>query len=172
MKTAIIVIAVIVLAGGAGFVIMNNKDDNSTGANDASNQTAQQGESSGTPNTPEDQTNNDSSGNLDPNNYTQGANIGGTIDATDQSEATISIDDFVFETTFLKIKKGTKVTWINNGNVGHDVTSADSSRNGGLGSQLLGSGDSYEFTFEEAGIYEYFCTPHSTEMRGVITVVE
>lgn len=171
MKTAIIVITIIILAGGAGFVILN-KDDSSSSGNEASNQATQQAEPSSSPNTPENQTSEDFSDNPDPNNYTQGANIGGTVDATDQNEVTISVDEFVYETTFLKIKKGTKVTWINNGNVSHDVTSASSSPNGGLGSQLLGSGDSYEFTFDEAGLYEYFCTPHPTQMRGVITVVE
>lgn len=166
MKTVLIVLAVIIVAGGVGFVVLNNQDDSETAA---PNQAAQQ---ENTDQQSNEQTDGESNFDPDPNNYTDGANIGETIDATGQSEVTIMADDFIFATTFLKIDKGTKVTWINNGNIGHDVTSASSSPKGGLGSPLLSNGDSYEFIFDEAGIYEYFCTPHPTEMRGVITVVE
>lgn len=167
MKTGLVALAIIVVVGGVGFVMLNNKDEAEPGA--ASNETVQQ---EATEQSAETQPDEDSSSNPDPNNYTEGANIGETVDATGQSEVTIMADDFIFATTFLKIDKGTKVTWINNGNVGHDVTSASSSPKGGLGSPLLGNGDTYEFIFDEAGVYEYFCTPHPTEMRGVITVVE
>lgn len=167
MKTALIIIAIIIVIGGAGFAILSYKDD--PGQSDASSQPAGQQESSGQP---ESQPSQSSSNELDPNNYTESAEIGGTVDATDQKEVTVSIKDFIFETTYLKIKKGTKVTWVNNGNIGHTVTSDDGSPKGGLDSELLNNGDSYAFTFEEAGLYEYFCTPHPTQMRGVITVVE
>lgn len=165
MKTALIIIAIIIVAGGIGFVIVNNKDDSSK--SDASSQSSGQQESSGQP-----ESQPTSSNELDPNNYTAGAEIGETVDATDQKEVTISISDFIFETTYLKIKKGTKVTWVNNGNIGHTVTSDEGSPKNGLDSEILNSGDSYEFTFDEPGLYEYFCTPHPTQMRGVITVVE
>ena len=169
MKTALIVVAALVVIGGAGFVIMNNKKDSDQ--NDTTNQPSSQQESS---NGSLGQPDNDqqSSGSVDPNNYASAANVGETVDATGQKEVTVSIDDDIFETTYLKIKKGTKVTWVNNGQIQHDVTSNSSSPKGGLASDLLSNGDTYEFTFEEAGVYEYFCTPHPTQMRGVITVVE
>lgn len=166
MKTAAIVIGVIILAGGIGFVVMNNNNESEPSNN---TETVEQTEAE---NEPEAQSSEESADNPDPNNYAAGANIGSTVDATDRSEVTITADEFLFDATFLKIKEGTKVTWVNNGNVGHDVTSASSSPKGGLGSPLLGSGETYKFTFDEAGIYEYFCTPHPTQMRGVITVVE
>lgn len=168
MRIALIIAVVIVVIGGAGFVLINNKDsDQSETANQPS---SQQESSNGTLGQPDNE--GQSSSSVDPNNYASSANVGETVDATDQKEVTISIDDFIFETTYLKIKKGTKVTWVNNGQIQHDVTSSSSSPNGGLGSNLLSNGDTYGFTFEEAGVYEYFCTPHPTEMRGVITVVE
>ena len=165
MKIALIVIGILIIVGGAGFVIVNNREESPQ--NDTSNQPAQQE----TSNEPGPQSSEENPP-VDPNGYAEAANIGGTIDATNQKEVTISIDDNIYETTYLKIKKGTKVTWVNNGNIQHDVTSNSSSPNGGLGSELLSNGESYEFTFDEAGLYEYFCTPHSSEMRGVITVVD
>ncbi len=167
MKTTIIVIAALIIIGGAGFVILN-KNDNNTPSDEGSAQTSQQEDSA----TAGESQSSEPANALDPNNYTQGAEIGETVDATDQKEVTVSIDDFIFETTYLKIKKGTKVTWVNNGNISHTVTSDQGSPKSGLDSQLLGNGDTYEFTFDEAGVYEYFCTPHPTQMRGVITVVE
>ncbi len=167
MKTAAIVIGAIIFAGGIGFIVMNNNNESEPSNN--TEETVQQTETESEPATQPEATFED---NPDPNNYTDGANIGSTVDATDQSEVTISADEFLFDATFLKIKKGTKVTWVNNGNIEHDVTSDDNSPKSGLGSPLLSSGDTYEFTFDEAGIYEYFCTPHFTQMRGVITVVE
>lgn len=166
MKTFLIVIAVVILAGGAGFVVASNRD--SAQDNTAEETTEQQPTEVDT----EGQASEESPDNPDPSGYTQGAVIGASVDATGQDEVTVSIEDFVFETTYLKIKKGTKVTWVNNGSVVHDVTSNSSSPKGGLGSDLLGSGETYEFTFDEAGVYEYFCTPHSTQMKGVITVVD
>lgn len=167
MKTVIIVIGALIIIGGAGFVILNNNDNNSP-ADEGSAQTSQQQDStSADENQPSEPANA-----LDPDNYTQGAEIGETVDATDQKQVTVSINDFIFETTYLKIKKGTKVTWVNNGNIGHTVTSDDGSPKGGLDSELLGNSDTYEFTFDQAGVYEYFCVPHPTQMRGVITVIE
>lgn len=166
MKTFLIVLAAIILVGGAGFVVVSNRD---SGQDSAAEETTEQQPAE---DNSESQASEESSDNPDPNGYTQGANIGDTVDATGQSEVSVSIDDLVFETTFLKIKKGTKVTWVNNGSLSHDVTSSSSSPKGGLGSDLLGSGATYEFTFDEAGVYEYFCTPHSTQMKGVITVID
>jgi plastocyanin len=100
----------------------------------------------------------------------KGANIGETVDATGQAEVTVSIDDFIFNTTVLTIDKGTKVTWVNDGNVRHDVTTANSSEIQDVNSELLANGESFSHTFEESGRYDYFCSPHPTQMRGVIVV--
>lgn len=157
-KIIIIIVAVIIVAGGAFAIKKSNDDKKVQNTNTANSQSADNTSSSG----------ND----LDPNNYTAGANIGETVDATDKSQVSVNIDDFIFKTTYLKIKKGTKVTWTNDGQIGHDVTSSDNSPKTGLASELLSHGDSYSFTFTETGLYEYFCTPHPSEMKAVIKVVD
>ncbi|HYF96722.1 MAG TPA: plastocyanin/azurin family copper-binding protein [Patescibacteria group bacterium] len=160
-KIIIAVVAIIVIAGT---VFVSSKDD--TQNTSSSDQASTNQTSSDKPKTEAPQKE------LDPNNYTAGANIGAAVINIDSSEVKISIDDNIFKTTYLKIKKGTKVTWTNDGNLKHDVTSSESSPNKGLGSELLGNGETYEFTFDSAGVYEYFCTPHANEMKAVITVVD
>ena len=163
MKTILAVLAVIIIVGGVGIVVINNKDD-STGQNDENSQTSQ----------PEEQEQSqaaDTSNELDPSNYTEGANVGDTLDATGQKEVAVSINDFIFNPTLIKIKKGTKVTWTNEGNIGHTVTSSESSPMGGLASELLANGQSYSFTFDTAGTYTYYCSPHPY-MKGTVEVTE
>ncbi|MFC5134863.1 MULTISPECIES: halocyanin domain-containing protein [Haloferacaceae] len=59
-------------------------------------------------------------------------------------------------------------TWTGEGG-GHNVVDVD----GAFESELTDeAGHTFEYTFEEAGIVEYVCTPHQTQgMRGVVEVV-
>lgn len=161
-KIIIAVVAVIVIAGT---VFVLSKDD----AQDTTSSIGQESSSQTSSDKPKTEA---PQKELDPNNYTAGANIGAAVIAIDGADVKISIDDSIFKTTYLKIKKGTKVAWTNDGNLRHDVTSAESSPNKGLNSGLLGNGETYEFTFDSTGVYEYFCTPHASEMKAVITVVD
>jgi|GEM_PF-1659098 len=159
------IILTVVAIVGLGLIVLNgNNDDQNNNTQPSSQNTNSNADNESESQAPENE--------LDPNNHTEGAIIGETVDATDQGEVTVDINDFIFETTYLKIKPGTKVTWTNRGNVRHDVTSAESSPGQGLGSELLANGDSYSFTFEEPGLYEYFCTPHPSQMRATVLVEE
>jgi plastocyanin len=165
MSKVIIAVVALIAIGAAVFVV--TKNDKSGDNSSQSTQPASESQSDTA--SSESQMPKNA---LDPNNYTDGANIGDTLDATDKTAVTVNIDDFIFKTTYLKIKKGTKVTWVNEGQISHNVTSAASSPKKGLTSDLLSGGQSYEFSFSETGVYEYFCTPHPSQMRGVITVVD
>ena len=71
----------------------------------------------------------------------------------------------------LEIPTGTKVTWINDDSVPHNIQSIGES---GKVIQLfnsppLNTGDKFEFTFEESGVYNYFCSFHPWRV-GVVTV--
>lgn len=95
-----------------------------------------------------------------------------TVDRTNTQKVNISIGDFFYDPTVLTVKNGTTVTWTNNGMVGHDVVTASNSPRQGPNSKLLQTGETYSFTFDEPGLYLYICSPHSTQMRAVIEVVE
>ncbi len=166
-KSLVLVLAIIVLAigaGGAAFVYTSRE------GKDAAQNTAATIPSESSDASADDEP--EVSGEIANDKHLQGANIGQTVEALDEAEVTIDIDDFLFKTTTLKIKKGTVVTWVNKGRMQHDVTSATNSPQQGLSSEMLGNGETYSFTFNEAGTYQYFCSPHPTQMRGVVEVVE
>ena len=69
------------------------------------------------------------------------------------------------------VSVGTTVEWENIDNTVHTVTSGTSD-NGGDGifdSDMIASGDTYEFTFTDAGTYDYFCMVHPW-MTGKVNV--
>jgi plastocyanin len=78
----------------------------------------------------------------------------------------VDISRYTFYPTSKIIKVGDSVTWINNDNTAHTVTS-DSG--GELGSNVLQPGQSYTHTFNSAGDFYYHCNIHNF-MRGLIIV--
>lgn len=65
----------------------------------------------------------------------------------------------------IEVPAGTTVTWTNEEVIAHTVVDVD----GAFGSEVLGLGDSFTHTFEEAGTFEFFCDIH-TGMRGEVIV--
>ncbi|MCX6757723.1 MAG: cupredoxin family copper-binding protein [Candidatus Nomurabacteria bacterium] len=80
--------------------------------------------------------------------------------------ASVSIKNFSFSPATLNVKTGTKVTWVNNDSVGHTVTS---DTNGIFDSGIISPGQSFSFTFVNAGSIGYHCTPHPM-MKGNVVV--
>lgn len=83
--------------------------------------------------------------------------------AADGGREEVSIIDFAFEPQTLQIPVGTTVIWTNNGEAPHTVTG------GPLDSGTLRSGDSFQFTFNTAGTFDYVCAFHP-QMTGTIDV--
>ena len=71
----------------------------------------------------------------------------------------------------LEIPKGTTVTWANEDSVPHNIQSQDEFGKVSdlFNSPPLNTGDRFEFTFEEDGVYNYYCSFHPWRV-GVITV--
>ena len=71
----------------------------------------------------------------------------------------------------LEISAGATVTWTNDDSVPHTVQSQDEFGNviALFNSAPLNTGDKFEYSFEEAGVYNYFCSFHPWRV-GVITV--
>jgi plastocyanin len=80
-------------------------------------------------------------------------------------DATAKIDNFTFTPARLSVKAGTTVTWRNEDDIPHTVTSATQL----FKSKALDTDDSFSFTFTEPGTYEYFCSLHP-RMTGTIVV--
>jgi plastocyanin len=73
-----------------------------------------------------------------------------------------------YSVNVLEVTVGDTVTWTNDDDgVTHTVTAADESFDSGL----LAPGESWSYTFTEAGEFEYLCTPHPW-MRAKVIVSE
>ena len=80
--------------------------------------------------------------------------------ASAQDKMTVSIQDFFFDPSQPTVAPGTTVTWVNEGEAPHTVTSTDGKE---LDSATLQPGDTYTFTFkdDDAGeTYAYHCSIH------------
>jgi plastocyanin len=91
---------------------------------------------------------------------------------TDTSPAVLSgnvnvaISGFAFNPPSLNITVGTTITWTNQDSTTHNVKADDNS----WGSNDLNKGDTFSYTFNQAGTYSYHCGFHAN-MKGTITVV-
>ena len=85
--------------------------------------------------------------------------------ATGRTTTTVSIQDFFFSPANVSVPAGTTVTWVNEGNVPHTVTSDD----GQFDSGVLMPGDSYTVMFKGQGTITYHCMIHPS-MTGSVTV--
>lgn len=81
------------------------------------------------------------------------------------TENTIKIENFNFDPTVIRIKKGTTIEWVNLDSIKHTVTTNDLM----LNSPLLSQGERYSYTFNVEGEYNYYCVPHPY-MSGRIIV--
>jgi plastocyanin len=78
----------------------------------------------------------------------------------------VTIDNFAFAPTLLMIAPGTKVTWINNDEEPHTVTSADGGKT--FKSGALDTDDKFSFTFDKPGTYKYFCSIHPHMVATIV----
>jgi plastocyanin len=79
----------------------------------------------------------------------------------------VTVEDFDFDPGVLgvAVPPGTSITWTNKGPTAHTTTARSALWDSGL----LNAGESYSFTFNDPGVYWYFCRPHPW-MRGTITL--
>ncbi|MDB5650107.1 MAG: hypothetical protein JWL62_1627 [Hyphomicrobiales bacterium] len=82
------------------------------------------------------------------------------------AEVRIRIADFAFAPADLTITRGTMVIWENADDMVHSIVSTT----GAFRSSALDTGDSFTFTFDSPGTFEYSCGLHP-RMRGRIVVL-
>ncbi len=73
------------------------------------------------------------------------------------SGVSVKIDNFNFGPATITIPVGTTVTWINNDDVPHVVTSDDNKM---FKSKPLDTDDRFSFMFTKPGTYNYYCAIH------------
>jgi len=75
----------------------------------------------------------------------------------------VTIQNFAFNPPELQVKVGDTVTWTNMDSASHTIKSDL------FQSDTLKNGDSFSFTFDTAGTYDYICGLHPS-MKGKIIV--
>lgn len=75
----------------------------------------------------------------------------------------VSIENLSFVPSQITVPRGTQVIFENNESVTHTVTFND------FGSNNLNQGDRYEYTFDQAGTFDYYCNIHPF-MKGTVIV--
>ena len=95
---------------------------------------------------------------------------GDVVMPTKVSRPGCEIDDRCYVPSLILTKKGDSVTWVNEDSAFHSVTSGFYESP----TELFDSGhldpfESFTFTFDDVGDYDYFCTLHPW-MKGQVTV--
>jgi amicyanin len=85
----------------------------------------------------------------------------------EEGKTAVGIDNFTFTPAALTVKKGTTVTWTNHDDIPHTVYGVGTT----LRSKNLDTDQSYAFTFDKAGTFNYICGLHP-HMKGKVIVTE
>ena len=87
------------------------------------------------------------------------------VGANANDPRTVYMKDSKFSRPGLMIIAGETVTWINNDNISHTVTSDENKFNSGI----MQPGAVFRYTFIEIGDYSYRCVDHPA-MTGIVEV--
>lgn len=87
-----------------------------------------------------------------------------------QSAPTVTIQTFQFRPNPIEVKAGMEVTWVNQDDIRHTITSGTpENKDGRFDAPLAGKGTKFTFAFSQPGTYNYFCDRHQ-HMSGQINV--
>ena len=78
--------------------------------------------------------------------------------------AVVKIDNFSFAPVNITVAAGATVTWTNNDDVPHVVSSDDKS----FRSKALDTDDRFSYTFTKPGTYTYYCAIHPKMTARVV----
>lgn len=96
------------------------------------------------------------------------------VEETSSLEAKVSIDENGFVPQVIKIKKNTKITWVNESNTTHQVASDphpvhDANQELGEG-KTLEPGEEFNVSFEQIGSFSYHDHYNPEKFTGVVIV--
>jgi plastocyanin len=101
------------------------------------------------------------------------ANSSGTSSTRPQADASaaeftrVVIDNFAYSPREITVAPGSRVLWVNRDDVPHTVTSSTKPK--AFDSGALDGEESFTFTFQAPGTYDYFCAVHP-HMTGKVIV--
>lgn len=84
------------------------------------------------------------------------------------TQVSVTIENFEFDPADINVSKGDTVIWTNNDNASHTVTELNATFDSGT----LEMGNTFNYTFNEVGTFDYKCTFHPANMTGKVVVAE
>jgi plastocyanin len=82
----------------------------------------------------------------------------------------VTVQLFKFRPDRLEVKAGTRVTWTNQDEIAHTVTSGTPEKpDTAFNMRLAGKGETASYDFTRAGEFPFFCARHPA-MRGLVHV--
>jgi plastocyanin len=97
--------------------------------------------------------------------YYQAPQTSASIVAPAADLKNVAINGMQFQPATIRIKAGAEVTWTNNAPMLHTITSHN---NGLLASERLTRGSTFSLTFEQPGVFGYYCALYPSMMGTVI----
>jgi plastocyanin len=88
----------------------------------------------------------------------------------DTDPAEVTALDNSFRPENIEVPAGTEVVWTNKGRNEHNVLHVDGD-DWGVEVEDFTPGASYSHTFDEAGVYRYYCSIHGTTDAGMIGTI-
>jgi plastocyanin len=99
-----------------------------------------------------------------------GGDVPDDVVAMDGTEVAVESLDNTFRVQNIEVKAGTTVTWTNDGRNEHDVLPVEGDAWGAEVEEFQ-PGATFEHTFAEPGVYNYYCSIHGTTTAGMIGAV-
>lgn len=98
---------------------------------------------------------------------------GGSKSAGSGDEVKVSMKDMAYKTKEVKVKAGTKVTWVNEDVVDHAVQHGEPGKGGTalFKSGDFGPGKTFSHAFDKAGTYPVYCSTPGHADAGMIMKV-
>ena len=99
----------------------------------------------------------------------------GSEEAANLDPQIVKVVDDEFSPRVLRVDPGTTVIWESGGANNHNVIASDGSWQA-ISSDyfeygIITKGDQYEHTFNEPGVYEYYCPYHGTNNKGMVGTI-
>ena len=91
--------------------------------------------------------------------------IGGASRLAEAAGVEVVIDNFTFAPTPLVVRPGTRVTWVNRDDIPHSIVVPSLK----VRSHAMDTDQTFDFTFADAGTYDYICGLHP-HMMGQLVV--
>jgi plastocyanin len=96
-----------------------------------------------------------------------GQDVPEDVVAVDTDPAPVAALDNTFRPENIEVPAGTEVVWTNRGRNEHNVLPVEGD-DWGVEVDAFQPGDTYSRTFDEPGVYRYYCSLHGTEDAGMI----